>query len=55
MNREVHVRFCESLKGKFLRATRPQTINLRSFILGYFESLRVERYIPNRLPVSRTA
>ncbi|SDZ17534.1 hypothetical protein SAMN05421754_10832 [Nitrosomonas sp. Nm58] len=23
MNREVHVRFCEHLKGKFLRVTRP--------------------------------
>jgi len=23
MKREFHVRFCESLKGRFLRATRP--------------------------------
>ena len=27
MNREVHVRFCEHLKGKFLRVTRP-SINI---------------------------
>ncbi len=26
MNREIHVRFCESLKGRFLRATRPRQL-----------------------------
>lgn len=24
MNREIHVRICESLRGQFLRATRPR-------------------------------
>ena len=28
MNREVHVRFCEHLKGKFLRVTRPPVAQL---------------------------
>ena len=28
MNREVHVRFCEHLKGKFLRVTRPPIAQL---------------------------
>ena len=29
MKRELHVRFCERLKGKYLRPTRPDSIDCR--------------------------
>src|SRR5271154_6840098 len=30
MNREIHVRICESLRGQFPRATRPSTIKFQA-------------------------
>jgi len=39
MRRESHVRFCESLEGKFLRATRPLRMDEKNIVNSWFEKL----------------
>jgi hypothetical protein len=37
MNREIHVRICESLRGQFPRATRPSTNKFQAAFLSRLE------------------
>jgi hypothetical protein len=41
MNREIHVRICESLRGQFPRATRPSTLGIQAAFSSWFRGCEI--------------